>query len=97
MSHAVHYGSLFYGDALDGDVTVADGATVTLTRDMYYGTLTVTGTLRPAGFRVFAKTSVVVSSGGRIENDGLSASGATAGAALAAAGSYFGGDRKSVV
>lgn len=42
-----------FGDGTDGNVTVA--GTTTLTRDMYYNNLTVTGTLNTAGWRIFVK------------------------------------------
>ena len=45
-----------YGDGSDGDVTIPAGATVTLTRDMFYRTLKLTypnAKLRTNGFRVF--------------------------------------------
>ena len=49
----------FWGDGVDGNVEV-DGATgaITLTRDMYYGTLTVLndGYVNTAGFRIYAST-----------------------------------------
>jgi len=44
----------FFGDGSDGNVTISSGTT-TLTRDMYYNDLTISGTgqLNTAGFRVF--------------------------------------------
>jgi len=44
----------FFGDGSDGAFSAASGTT-TLTRDMYYSSLTLTGTgiLRPVGFKVF--------------------------------------------
>jgi hypothetical protein len=49
-----------FGDGSDGDVTI--NSNTTLTRDMYYDTLTVSGSavLSPNGFRVFAKTAIVL-------------------------------------
>lgn len=43
-----------FGDGSDGAVTFSSGTT-TLTRDMYYSSLTIsgTGTVSPAGFRIF--------------------------------------------
>lgn len=46
----------YFGDGADGDVTIGAGTT-TLTRDMYYNNLTVTGTLITDGYKIFAKTS----------------------------------------
>jgi hypothetical protein len=67
------------GDGTDGDVTIA--GTVTLTRDMYYLTLTVPNTaiLDTAGFRVFASQSITVETGGIIRRNGNAASGVTGG------------------
>jgi hypothetical protein len=48
-----------YGPGIDGDVVISN-STVTLSRDMYYNTLTVTssGTLNTNGFRVFVKDTL---------------------------------------
>lgn len=71
-----------YGPGTDGAVTIGAGTT-TLTRDMFYETLHVpTGaTVRNAGFRIFAKTSIVVDAGGTITASGGNAAGATGGTA----------------
>lgn len=52
--------SYFFGDGSDGNVTIS-GGTTTLTRDMYYDTLTIdpTGVLIPAGYVIFCKTACV--------------------------------------
>lgn len=82
----------FYGDGSDGDATIT-GGTTTLTRDMYYDNLTITGTgvLRPAGYRVFVRGLLTIQTGGVIERNGNAGgtpanaiTGGTAGAALAA-------------
>ena len=59
-----------YGDGSDGSTTIS--GTTTLTRDMFYTTLTVAngGLLKPNGFRVFASTSIEVQSGGTISTNG---------------------------
>ncbi len=46
--------ALLFGDGSDGNVTITSGTT-TLVRDMFYNNLTISGTgsLNPAGFRVF--------------------------------------------
>lgn len=74
-----------YGDGSDGDVSIS-GGTTTLARDMFYNTLTVTstGVLKTARYRVYAKTAIVVESGGSINDDGNDASGSTQGNALTA-------------
>lgn len=66
-----------YGDGSDGSLTVV--GTVTLTRDMYYTTLNVPvgAVLITNGYRVFAKTSIVVE--GTIHNNGSNGSGAAGG------------------
>lgn len=60
-----------YGDGRDGNVTLGAGTT-SLTRDMYYDTLTVPNgaILDPNGWIVFCKTSCTVNAGGIIERDG---------------------------
>lgn len=62
-----------FGDGSDGDVTIS-GST-TLTRDMYYNTLTVTstGTLFLNGYGIVCKRYVFVQPGGVIHNDGFDA------------------------
>ena len=74
-----------YGDGSDGNVSIS-GGTTTLARDMFYDTLTVTGTgiLKTARYRVYAKTAIIVESGGSINDDGNAASGSTQGGALTA-------------
>jgi len=63
----------FWGDGSDGNVTIS--GTVTLTRDMFYDTLTVPNTaiLKTANYRVFCKTLCQIDSGGIISNDGNAA------------------------
>ena len=50
-------GDHIFGTGLDGSVTIVNGATTYLTRDMYYSSLTVNsgGTLFTNGFRVFVQ------------------------------------------
>jgi hypothetical protein len=78
-----------YGDGSDGALTVV--GTVTMTRDMYFTALTVPAgaTLITAGYRVFAKTSIVVE--GTIHNNGSNGSGATGGASGASGSLRSGG------
>jgi len=88
-------GLAIFGDGSDGDVTTTGD--VTLTRDMFYNSLTVdTGhTLYPAGYRIFVKGTLTVNTGGIIDRSGNDGSGTTGGAALAAGtlgGSGAGGD-----
>jgi hypothetical protein len=54
-----------YSDGSDGDVTISSGTT-TLTRDMSYNTLTISGSgvLNTAGFRVFVKDTLDISAAG---------------------------------
>jgi hypothetical protein len=55
-----------YGNGSDGDATV--NSDVTITDDMYYNNLTITGTgfLRTNGYRVFVKNTLTINSGGQI-------------------------------
>lgn len=72
----------FYGDGSDGNVTIS--TTVTLTRDMFYDTLTINspGILKPSGWRVYCKTALTVNTGGSVNANGIAGSGATAGTAI---------------
>lgn len=88
-----------WGDGSDGALDVTSGTT-TLTRDSYYTTLTVRNgaTLRTAGFRVFASTSITVDGGGVIEHvatagfaAGSSGAGAVSGTLAAGAAGASGG------
>lgn len=58
-----------FGDGRDGDVTISGGATTTLSRDMYYNNLTVTGGLVTSNYRVFVKGTL--SGAGIIAQDGV--------------------------
>jgi len=80
-----------YGDGDDGSATVT-GGTTTLTRDMYYTNLTVTSTgiLVTAGYRVFVAGTLTVQASGVVHNDGVAAVGHTAGTG-APTGSLLGG------
>lgn len=78
------------GDGSDGNVTISSGTT-TLTRDMFYNNLTLSGTgiIVTSGYKIFVKNILNISSAavGAIQwngNAGGNASGATAGAAPAA-------------
>jgi hypothetical protein len=59
-----------YGDGADGDVTIS--TTITLTRDMNYNNLTVTssGILKPAGYKVYVRGYLWIKSGGSIQASG---------------------------
>ena len=52
----------YYGSGLDGPVTISSGTT-TLTRDVFYRTLTLSGTgmLAPNGFRIFVSEMLDIS------------------------------------
>jgi hypothetical protein len=81
----------WFGHGIDGDLTVS--GTTTLTRNTFYNNLTITatGTLKPAGWRVYVLGTLTIDSGGTVNDDGLlSAGGATGtagGLALALRGS----------
>jgi hypothetical protein len=51
-----------YGSGSDGDVTIANGVTSQITRDMYYNNLTINsgGRLLTYGFRVFVKGTLTI-------------------------------------
>lgn len=89
--------SPIWGDGSDGAVTIS--APTTLTRDMYYTTLTVNAgnTLTTAGFRVFASTSITIN-GTVTGAGGNGAAGATgaAGGAGGAAGAATRGSMPSI-
>ncbi len=91
-----------FGDGSDGDVTVS-GGTTTLTADAHYENLTITSTgiLQPAGYRVFVRGLLTIEAGGVIRRNGNpgvvpvdNITPGAAGAALAAGslgGSFAGG------
>jgi len=86
------FNDFFFGTGIDGNVTV-DGATTTLSRDMYYNSLTVgiSGTIKTNGFRIFCKEY--------LKNDGLvdnSANGQTAGAGNVYGNGIAGADSSDV-
>lgn len=75
-----------FGDGSDGPGDI--GGSTTLTREMYYSTLTIrsTGTLITAGYRVYVQGLLTIEAGGVIHDDGNAGSGLTGGAALGARG-----------
>lgn len=77
-----------YGDGSDGDVTQASG-TVTLSRTMYYNSLTLSGTaiLDTNGFKIYCKGTLSISGTAsivRTPNNGSNGSAQTLGAGAAA-------------
>lgn len=63
-----NYGG-FFGDGSDGNVTI--NLTTTLTRDMYYNNLTIgTGNINTAGFQIFVKGTLTITSPNLISNNG---------------------------
>jgi hypothetical protein len=81
-----------FGDGSDGDVTVSSGTT-TLTRTTFYRNLTVSGTgiLETAGYRVFIQNALVISGTGIIRNSGSDGVNTGASGAGGAAGYFRGG------
>ena len=71
-----------FGDGSDGNVTIS--SPTTMTRNMYYDTLTLESTLRPNGFVIYAN-NIIVNAGGSINVDG--GNGGAGGNARAIAGS----------
>ena len=84
------FGAGYFGAGFDGNVSIT--GTTTLTREMHYNNLTVTATgrLKPAGFRIFVKGLLTIDSGGSIDDDGFDAVGSTAGTVLASRGYLIG-------
>ena len=74
-----------FGDGSDGNVTVSSGTT-TLSRDMYYNNLTMSGTgkIVTNGYRIFVSGTLTLTNAavGAISYNGSAASGVTEGAAL---------------
>jgi hypothetical protein len=79
----------WFADTSDGPATITN---TTLARDMHYSTLTITGTLFPAGFRIFAD-SIFIGSAGAILDTGTAGTvgGVGDSAACGAAGNGNGG------
>lgn len=78
-----------YGSGGDGDVVVT--GTYTLTKETHFNSLSITGSgvVKPAGYRIFVKNTLTINSGCSINDDGNSGNNNTAGASLAARG-YLG-------
>jgi len=86
----IPYEFALFGDGSDGDVSLSSGTT-SLTRDMYYNNLTLTGTAKFAtsGYRVFVRGILDISAAGngcinRDGTNGVNASSATGASAPAA-------------
>lgn len=79
-----------FGNAADGNVTIAAGTTV-LTRDMYYGTLRIEpgGILDANGYKIFAWL-LVFEAGGQIQNNGSNGGNAGGAVGTSGAGASFG-------
>jgi hypothetical protein len=77
-----------FGGGYDGDVTVIDGAVLTLGNEVHYNNITIqgSGSIKPNGWRIFCKGTCTISAQGSINDDGNTVSGATGGAAFAARG-----------
>jgi hypothetical protein len=73
-----------FGDGSDGTVSIS--GTTTLTRDMKYDTLTITGTgrLKTAGWRVLVKNTLTVQASGRVDADGDPVANSSTGAGFTA-------------
>ncbi|MFN7609448.1 MAG: hypothetical protein ACK5QX_00710 [bacterium] len=82
-----HKADGIFGTGSDGDVTISSGTT-TLVRDMYYRNLTISGTgkLRTAGFKVFVENILDLSNAptGAIDNIATNGSNATSNTGAAA-------------
>jgi hypothetical protein len=79
--------TFLFGDGHDGALTKADGSTTTLTRDMYYSSITLTANskVNANGWAIFCTGTVNIASGSQIYcmgvagNDGGNANNATPG------------------
>ncbi len=82
------YGLFPSGAGVDGTVTISTNTN--LTRNMYYANLTVNSgiTLNAAGWRILVTGNLVLN--GKIANNGVNASGVTAGTAPAIGSTYLG-------
>lgn len=69
MQHSLFIGQ-YFSDGSDGNVTVT--GTTTLTRDMFYNNLTVSGgvTLNTANYRIFVRGTCTIASGAVVQNNG---------------------------
>lgn len=65
-------GIFSFGDGADGTVTIS--VDTTLTRDMYYASLTINSgfTLNPGGYRIFVQSTLTFVGTGKIARDGTS-------------------------
>ena len=79
---SANYGQGLFADGLDGNATII--GTTTLTKEMHYNSLTIgaTGVLKPAGFRIFVKDTLIIDAGGTINDDGNNGNLGTGGATL---------------
>ena len=77
-----------FGDGSDGANATLSG---TLTRDMFYSSATVTGTLNTAGFRIFCSGTFTVANGGVIQNNGGTGSSGSNGSSGVGGGGGGGG------
>lgn len=77
-----------FGGGYDGDVTVVDGAVLSLGNEVHYNNITIqgSGSIKPNGWRIFCKGTLTISASGSINDDGNAPVGATGGAAFVARG-----------
>lgn len=93
---------VFFGDGSDGAFADSSGGTTTLTKDMFYSSVTLTANSKivTAGWKIHCSGTLSMASGSSISRNGINASGATAGAALtgtSTGGSFVGGNGGTVV
>lgn len=71
---------VYFGDGSDGAVTISNGSTTTLTRDMYYTTLTLNNNsqINTGGYRIFASVAITGDGTGIIQFNGASGVGQAA-------------------
>lgn len=78
--------SAIYGTGSMGILTVVDAGDISLNKDSYYENVIIQGTgkIRTAGWKLFVKSTLTISSSGSIQDNGAAASGSTGGASLVA-------------
>lgn len=72
----------FYGDGVDGDLTVT--TTYTATRELFFQNLTINNgaTFKPNGYRIFVRDTLTIQSGGSYNDNGINAVGMTSGSLM---------------
>lgn len=80
-------GENYFGDGSDGDVTLSAGTT-TLSTDMFYNNLTMTGSaiLNPNGYKVFVQGVCTIGASAKVQRNGNNGTAGTSNAGAGAGG-----------